>query len=222
MHRLSQVARKLNVGSTTILDFLKVKGHEVDSSPNSKITDEQFELLSKEYASSVIDKEEASSLTIGSKHSEDLVIKESSPSMENPAKEEDHVLITDNIIKAPQEDPPKKADELISKPKLEGTKVIGKIDLEPNKRGAKKIEKEEEIKETLPVEEAQEPEEVVKPEPEAPVVDLPTEPVPEVAAKDQEIGEVSDKASEAPVVTEGFSYTRSGSSEASRPITAKN
>ena len=202
MHRLSQVARKLNVGSTTILDFLKAKGHEVDSSPNSKITDEQFELLSKEYASSVIDKEEASSLTIGSKHSEDLVIKESSPSVENPEKEEDHVLITDNIIKAPQEDPPKKVDELISKPKLEGTKVIGKIDLEPNKRGAKKIEKEEEIKEKLPVEEAQEPEEVVKPEPEAPVVDLPTEPVPEVAAKDQEIGEVSDKASEAPVVTE--------------------
>jgi len=202
MHRLSQVARKLNVGSTTILDFLKAKGHEVDSSPNSKITDEQFELLSKEYASSVIDKEEASSLTIGSKHSEDLVIKESSPSVENSAKEEDHVLITDNVIKAPQEEAPKKADELISKPKLEGTKVIGKIDLEANKRGAKKIEKEEEIKETLPVEEAQEPEGVVKPEPEAPLVDLLMEPVPEIAAKDQEVGEISDKVSEAPVVTE--------------------
>ena len=78
MHRLSQVARKLNVGSTTILDFLKGRGHEVDSSPNSKITNEQFELLSKEYASSVIDKEEASSLTIGSKHSDDLIIKEPS------------------------------------------------------------------------------------------------------------------------------------------------
>lgn len=202
MHRLSQVARKLNVGSTTILDFLKAKGHEVDSSPNSKITDEQFELLSKEYASSVIDKEEASSLTIGSKHSEDLVIKESSPSVENSAKEEDHVLITDNVIKAPQEEAPKKADELISKPKLEGTKVIGKIDLEANKRGAKKIEKEEEIKETLPVEEAQEPEGVVKPESEAPLVDLLMEPVPEIAAKDQEVGEISDKVSEAPVVTE--------------------
>ena len=138
MHRLSQVARKLNVGSTTILDFLKAKGHEVDSSPNSKITDEQFELLSKEYASSVIDKEEASSLTIGSKHSEDLVIKESSPSVVNSAKEEDHVLITDNVIKAPREEAPKKVEELISKPKLEGTKVVGKIDLEANKRGAKR------------------------------------------------------------------------------------
>ena len=165
MHRLSQVARKLNVGSTTILDFLKLKGHEVDSSPNSKITDEQFELLSKEYASSVIDKEEASSLTIGSKHSEDLVIKESSPSVENSAKEEDHVLITDNVIKAPQEEVPKKADELISKPKLEGTKVIGKIDLEANKLGDKKIEKVAEVKETTPVEEAQEPEGVLKSEP---------------------------------------------------------
>ena len=164
MHRLSQVARKLNVGSTTILDFLKVKGHEVDSSPNSKITDEQFELLSKEYASSVIDKEEASSLTIGSKHSEDLVIKESSTSVEKSAKEDDHILITDNVIKAPQEEASKKADELISKPKLEGTKVIGKIDLETNKLGAKKIKKIAEVKETTPVEEAQEPEGVLKSE----------------------------------------------------------
>ncbi len=202
MHRLSQVARKLNVGSTTILDFLNAKGHEVDSSPNSKITDEQFELLSQEYASSIIDKEEASSLTIGSKHSEDLVIKESSLSVENPAKEEDHILITDNKIKAPQEEAPKKTDELISKPKLEGTKLVGKIDLESNKIGAKKIEKEEEIKEILPVEEAQKPEEVVKPELEAPVIDLSMEPATGVVAKDQEIGEVSDKASESLADTE--------------------
>ena len=104
MHRLSQVARKLNVGSTTILDFLKGRGHEVDSSPNSKITNEQFELLSKEYASSVIDKEEASSLTIGSKHSDDLIIKEPSSPKETSLKEEDLVLITDNIGKPNNEE----------------------------------------------------------------------------------------------------------------------
>ena len=130
MHRLSQVARKLNVGSTTILDFLKGKGHEVESSPNSKITNEQFELLSKEYASSVIDKEEASSLTIGSKHSDDLIIKEPSPSVEISSKEEDLVLITDNIGKPDNEEVLKREDELIPKPKLKGTKVVGKLDLE--------------------------------------------------------------------------------------------
>ena len=45
--RLSQVARKLNVGRHTILDYLTDKGFEVDSSPNSKITAEQYAMLSK-------------------------------------------------------------------------------------------------------------------------------------------------------------------------------
>ena len=149
MHRLSQVARKLNVGSTTILDFLKGRGHEVDSSPNSKITNEQFELLSKEYASSVIDKEEASSLTIGSKHSDDLIIKEPSSPKETSLKEEDLVLITDNIGKPNNEEVQKREDEFIPKSKLEGTKIVGKIDLEAKKSEAKNLEKKQKIEDLI-------------------------------------------------------------------------
>ena len=74
-YRLSQVARKLNVGRGTILDYLSGKGYEVDSSPNSKITQEQYSLLSREFASSAMEKEEASGLTIGTKHSDNMVIK---------------------------------------------------------------------------------------------------------------------------------------------------
>ena len=46
-YRLRQVASKLNVGTSTIADFLKTKGHDVGSSPNTKITQEQYKLLEK-------------------------------------------------------------------------------------------------------------------------------------------------------------------------------
>ena len=35
--RISKVSRELNVGTSTIIDFLASKGHEVDKSPNAKI-----------------------------------------------------------------------------------------------------------------------------------------------------------------------------------------
>ena len=73
--RLSQAARKLNVGHNTILDFLGKKGFEVENNPNAKLTPEQFNLLSKEFASSATDKLEASGLHIGAKHNDNLVLK---------------------------------------------------------------------------------------------------------------------------------------------------
>ena len=66
--RLSQAARKLNVGHNTILDFLTKKGFEVENNPNAKLTPEQIALLSKEFASSATEKLEASGLSIGVKH----------------------------------------------------------------------------------------------------------------------------------------------------------
>jgi translation initiation factor IF-2 len=66
--RISQVARELNVGRNTITEFLAKKGHSVDSSPNAKISDEQYQLLLKEFEASASIKKEASELTIGKKH----------------------------------------------------------------------------------------------------------------------------------------------------------
>jgi translation initiation factor IF-2 len=43
--RLGQVARKLNVGRNTIIEFLQSKGFEIDSNPNTKINEELFLLL---------------------------------------------------------------------------------------------------------------------------------------------------------------------------------
>lgn len=102
MMRLSQVARKLNVGRSTIVDFLSEKGFQVDSSPNSKITGEQYGMLAKEFAASASEKEEASHLTIGTKHGEGLA--SSTPEPAAPAKkpeEEEKVLIKSVVSEAP-------------------------------------------------------------------------------------------------------------------------
>ena len=88
MMRLSQISRKLNVGRNTIVEFLEDKGYSVDSSPNAKIDGEQYGLLAKEFAASASEKEEASHLTIGTKHVEDLApIASSAPPAEEPKKQ---------------------------------------------------------------------------------------------------------------------------------------
>ena len=50
--RLGQVARMLNIGKDSIIDYLAKKGFEVDPSPNAKVSSEQYTLLAKEFASS--------------------------------------------------------------------------------------------------------------------------------------------------------------------------
>jgi len=72
MIRLGQASRKLNVGHNTILEFLAKKGFAVENNPNAKLTAEQVAMLSKEYASSASEKLEASGLSIGAKHGENV------------------------------------------------------------------------------------------------------------------------------------------------------
>jgi translation initiation factor IF-2 len=162
--RLSQAARKLNVGHNTILDFLGKKGFEVENNPNAKLTPEQFAVLSKEFASSATDKLEASGLSIGVKHGDNVVDHEKEA--KKRVEEEERIMIKNlgsKELKAKEEVKEKVERD---KPKLEGIKVIGKIDLE--KKPVTKAEVEEpEVK--APVEEKK-PEKVVPPiEPVKPV-----------------------------------------------------
>ncbi len=47
--RLNKIIKEFNVGLQTIVDCLEKKGHKVNASPSEKITDEQYELLRKEF-----------------------------------------------------------------------------------------------------------------------------------------------------------------------------
>ncbi len=147
MMRLNLAARKLNVGISTITDFLSDKGFEVDSKPNSKISEEQFDMLAKEFASSAMEKEEASGLTIGKKHGGNLVIDSDGDSKGGKDEEEASVLIknsgaSDSVKSTPEpaaKPAEEKAEESVHKseaPKLQGIKVLGKIDLDDKKKPA--------------------------------------------------------------------------------------
>ncbi len=150
MMRLGQVARKLNVGLATITDHLASKGFEIESKPNSKITEEQFNILAKEFASSLLDKEEASGLTIGGKHSDNFVIDHTSQSDDRGKEDDDEILIKnlaidqDVVEKPKEEEKEEKPEEKVESesPKLQGIKVLGKIDLD--KKEEKEAEPEEE------------------------------------------------------------------------------
>lgn len=47
--RISKVVKEFNIGIGTLTDFLKKKGIEVDPSPNSKISQEAYDLVEKEF-----------------------------------------------------------------------------------------------------------------------------------------------------------------------------
>ena len=139
MMRLGQIARKLNVGTATIVESMAKKGFEVENNPNSKISMEQVAMLEKEFKSSALDKEEASHLSIGKRH-EPISLEPETPKQEKapepaPApvhKEEPKPAESTPVppvaaAPAPQPEPEKVAPEA---PKLEGIKILGKIELE--------------------------------------------------------------------------------------------
>ncbi|MBR6291758.1 MAG: hypothetical protein IKR33_03045, partial [Bacteroidales bacterium] len=62
--RLNKVAKDFNVGIQTIVDYLSKKGHQVEQNPNTKISEEQYELLSAAFQSERKVKEEADKIEL--------------------------------------------------------------------------------------------------------------------------------------------------------------
>ncbi|SMD36086.1 translation initiation factor IF-2 [Reichenbachiella faecimaris] len=208
MIRLNQAARKLNVGIDTVVEFLSEKGHEIERSPNTKLTPDQYAILAKEYADSAHEKEEASSLSIGSKSGDNVVITaEATPAPEEPVKEEE-ILITDNTatdapVAEEKPEETEKADESsVGSPKLQGIKVVGKIDLGDNKK--KEEPKKEEAPKAEPKKEEAPKVEEKTPEPEATKVEPKKEEAPQAEPQKEEAPKAEEKSSktEAPKVEE--------------------
>lgn len=134
MMRLGQIARKLNVGTSTIVESLAKRGFEVENNPNSKITMEQVAMLEKEFKSSALEKEEASHLSIGKRH-EPISLEPEAPKQEKapePAPVAAPVQREEPVQAAPAPKVQAEEPEKITPdaPKLEGIKILGKIDLE--------------------------------------------------------------------------------------------
>ena len=57
--RLVKIAKELNVGLATIVDFLASKGHVIENKPTSMVSEEMHSALLKEFRSSMAEKEKA-------------------------------------------------------------------------------------------------------------------------------------------------------------------
>jgi translation initiation factor IF-2 len=50
VEKLSKVAREFNVGLSTIVEYLQEKGVKISSDPNTKLTEEQFQLVEAKFS----------------------------------------------------------------------------------------------------------------------------------------------------------------------------
>ena len=62
--RLSKAAKEFNIGVSTAVEFLKKKGHQIDDNPNTKIPEELYNLLAKNFQSERAVKENADKIKI--------------------------------------------------------------------------------------------------------------------------------------------------------------
>lgn len=135
--RLNKVARDLNVGIQTAVEFLQKKGFTVEANPNTKITDEQYALLVKEFSKDKNLKLESESISL-ERH------KEKSKATSATESEEGN---SSSAIK----EEPKELKTII--PETQRPKVVGQIDLDalnrPKSSEHKKenpVEKKEQVK----------------------------------------------------------------------------
>ena len=172
--RLVKVAKELNVGTTTIVEFLAKVGHEIDNKPTAKISDEMYDELLKEFRNSAAIKEKADQLVIGTRSTpkkEEAPKKEISfspppsaptpppPVQETPPEPVVEEVTVEEEIPTPEpvveETPVVEAEEPTITPAEEeetaprfGLKIKGKIDL--NKKKPKPKAKKEDKKEPTP------------------------------------------------------------------------
>ncbi len=170
--RLVQIAKELNVGTGSIVDFLAEKGFEIEDKPTAKVADEMYGLLVQEFRGSMVVKEQANQLVIGTNRQNTAKEEES----KKPRTREEKVVEKEQEKTTPEapavETPP--VEEEQPRRVKGGLKVLGKVDLDrPTKKPVeKKKEPEVKEKEVQPeVEEKSTPEvkkeEVAPPEPPA-------------------------------------------------------
>lgn len=91
--RLSKAAREFNIGVITILEFLAKKGYSVDKDPNSKLSQEMYFLLVKEFAPEKHIKEEARKITFASSIHQTITIEDKRTAAKDREKELEDLFI---------------------------------------------------------------------------------------------------------------------------------
>ena len=145
VRRLSKVAKELNVGISTIVEFLNKKGKGIESSPNAKVSDDIFQILLSEFQSEKSVKEKSKEVVIGisTKKQAISIDEDEKPTSRSDEDDEPEELLIKNVGMVTEE-------RFEERPKFESNiKVLGKIDLNPPKKVEKKVEPK--VEEKAPV-----------------------------------------------------------------------
>ncbi|MDH6343131.1 translation initiation factor IF-2 [Parabacteroides sp. PFB2-12] len=176
--KLIKVQRTLNVGKSTVVEFLHKRGHDIEDNPNTRISDEQYALLVKEFGKDLSESERMALLTEQSSPKE----KPQSPRKEEK-REEIKTVVPDEyrpkIVTKGHIDLEKKAqkEEVAEKPVVEEKP---KVEAKPEEKPVAKpepvatppaavVEEKKEEKKEAKKEPAKQ-EEIAKPEPPKAVV----------------------------------------------------
>lgn len=197
--RIAKAASEFNVSLAHIVDLLKTKGFSVEAKPTSKITEEMYTILLKEFGRDKDLKDKADSLNIGigrklekeqkEKEEAEVVVKpEPEPVVEAPKKvadkkekeKEPEAPVEPPVVETPVVEPVAEEEVIKAGKSKVGLTVVDKIDL--NKKKAKKTETEKPA--------VEEPVKKTPKKEQEPVVEK--KPVPEV----KPVVEVSDKKAE--------------------------
>ncbi len=101
--RLSKIARELNVGITTLVDFLNKQGFKISTDPNTKIEADMHELLEKQFRKDHEAKVEADKLNLRHHHAKNEAISISDvqavkKEVDDSESDEDQVMIKDHSL----------------------------------------------------------------------------------------------------------------------------
>jgi len=105
VQRLGKVASELNVGVSTLVEFLQSKGIAIDPNPNSKLEGDHFEMLQKQFADDQTLKEQAKLTAIKREKRETISLKDSKPETNEVQDDEDDfdVSILEKVKTTPVE-----------------------------------------------------------------------------------------------------------------------
>ncbi|RCW37397.1 translation initiation factor IF-2 [Marinilabilia salmonicolor] len=204
--RLSKIAKECNVGISTIVDFLHKKGFQIESNPNTKISEDMVDLLRQEYRSDFTVKQESEKLVERKQKG-----KKSSVSIDDLKEEQDvdeDADIEDEVppVVKPEKKKEEKPTAEFSTPKQKmDVKVVGKIDLDQKKK-AEEQQKEEQkkVEETAAVESKETAKAADKPEKSSQEEKKTEDKEPEVghSKKDESEKETPDQKVDIPVEVE--------------------
>ena len=168
--RLSKAAREFNIGMSTIVEFLGKKGYKIESAPNTKLNEEMYSLLVKEYQGEKEVKKNADqigelsykgkSITVESTiknniddiEEEEISIRYNGPEVKNvkkvaPEKKEETKKTSSN---PETETAPQNKQEKKEEAKKEEVKEEEKVNPQPQQETPKKIEEVKEVKKETP------------------------------------------------------------------------